>query len=613
MPHRPPASSTATHALRFPQFERQIVAHAEETVFHSARRSGVRIIGACGGRGVCGTCKVLVAEGLVEPIERRPLRPSDPRDDPRARWVRACQVVPRSDCTLEVDRRSLAPIVRADIDSDETGETLPLDPVVISIDVSVPPPSLTDPRSDADHVARASPLLLTGIDLGAARELPSLLRAGDWSVRLHARDGEAIAFAPTGRPTLGLAVDFGTTNVAGFLIDLAMGTRLASLGIENPQVGWGADVISRINHAIRDEAAADELRAAAVAAINALAHDLSQAAGARPADIVDLAVCGNTAMHHLLLGLPVRQLGRAPFVAALSEAIDAKARDLGIAAAAGAYLHVAANIGGFVGGDHVAALLATEPSWANAAATLVMDIGTNTEISLIHRDEIVTASCPSGPALEGGHLSCGMRAADGAIERVAIAPDGIDIEVIGGKKPVGLCGSGVLDVVAGLRCAGLLDSGGRLQAAHPNISAIKGKRVFALAPEVHVTQADIRAVQLAKAAIRTGIDLLLRMASLDENAIERVVIAGAFGSYIDVRSAVAVGLLPDLPAERFSQVGNAAGLGVRQMLTSRQARARARALAGRCRYVELSTRTDFQKTFMHNIGFRKPVEARRAS
>ncbi len=613
MPHRPPAASAALHVLRFPQFERQIVAHAGETVFQSARRSGVRIIGACGGRGACGACKVLIAEGIVEHIEDRPVQPSPARDGQRQRWVRACQVVPRSDCILEVDQRSLAPIVRAEIDSEGTGETPPRDPVVTSGDVAVPPPSLADPRSDADRVMRASPVALTGIDLGAACELPGLLRAGNWSVRVHARDGEAIAFAPTGRPALGLAVDFGTTNVAGFLIDLASGTRIASLGIENSQVGWGADVISRINHAIRDEAAAGELRAAAVAAINALAHDLAQAAGARPADIVDLAVCGNTAMHHLLLGLPVRQLGRAPFVAALREAIDVKARDLGVAVAPGAYLHIAANVGGFVGGDHVAALLATEPHWANAAAALVMDIGTNTEMSLIHRGDIVTASCPSGPALEGGHLSCGMRAADGAIERVAITPDGIEIKVIGGRKAVGLCGSGVLDAVAGLRCAGLLDGGGRLLAAHPSVCEIKGRRALALAPEVHVTQADIRAVQLAKAAIRTGIDLLLRIANVEANAIERVVIAGAFGSYIDVRSAVAVGLLPDLPAERISQVGNAAGLGVRQMLTSRQARARARELASRCRYVELSTRADFQKTFMHNIGFRKPIEARRAS
>jgi uncharacterized 2Fe-2S/4Fe-4S cluster protein (DUF4445 family) len=616
MPHRPPAASAGSarsHALRFPELDRLIVAHPGETIFQCARRSALRIIGACGGRGACGACAVRIAEGVVEHVDGRPLQPRATRSSERARWVRSCQVLPRSDCTVEVEQRALAPIVRAEADAGQSGEALPFDPMVIGFDIAVAPPTLRDPQSDADRVIRASPVPITAIDLAAARELPGLLRASNWSARMLLREGEAIAFAPANRPTLGLAVDLGTTNVAGFLIDLSSGVRVASLGIENPQVAWGADVISRINHAIRDAAAADELRAAAVAAINALAHDLCHAVGSRATDILDVTVCGNTAMHHLLLGLPVRQLGRAPFVAALREAIDVKARDLGVAIAPGGYLHAAPNVGGFVGGDHVAALLATEPLWANAAAALVMDIGTNTEMSLIHGGEIVTASCPSGPALEGGHISCGMRAAEGAIERVAIAPDGIAIGVIGDKKPVGVCGSGVLDTVAALRGAGLLDGGGRLVARHPAIRELKGRRAVALTPDVHFTQADIRAVQLAKAAIRTSIELLLRIAGLDESAIERVVIAGAFGSYIDVRSALAVGLLPALPPECISQVGNAAGLGVRQMLTSRKARARARELAGRCRYVELSTRADFQKSFMHNIGFRKPSEARRAS
>lgn len=617
MPHRPPAASAGSarsHALRFPELDRLIVAHPGETIFQCARRSGLRIIGACGGRGACGACSVRIAEGVVEHVDGRPLQPRAAKSGDRSRWVRSCQVLPRTDCTVDVEQRSLAPIVRAEIEAGESGETLPFDPVVISFDIAVPPPTLRDPQCDADRVIRASPVPITAIDLAAARELPGLLRASDWSARMHLREGEAIAFAATaGPPALGLAVDLGTTNVAGFLIDLSTGARVASLGIENPQVAWGADVISRINHAVRDGGAAEELRAAAVAAINALAHDLCRAAGSRATDILDVTVCGNTAMHHLLLGLPVRQLGRAPFVAALREAIDVKARDLGVAIAPGAYLHLAPNVGGFVGGDHVAALLATEPLWASAAAALVMDIGTNTEMSLIHRGEIVTASCPSGPALEGGHISCGMRAAEGAIERVAIAQDRIEIGVIGDKKPVGVCGSGVLDTVAALRSAGLLDGGGRLVARHPAIRELKGRRAVALAPDVHFTQADIRAVQLAKAAIRTSIELLLRISGLDESAIERVVIAGAFGSYIDVRSALAVGLLPALPPECISQVGNAAGLGVRQMLTSRKARARARELAGRCRYVELSTRADFQKSFMHNIGFRKPSEARRAS
>jgi uncharacterized 2Fe-2S/4Fe-4S cluster protein (DUF4445 family) len=354
-------------------------------------------------------------DGEVQHIDGRVLAPRVARQGqpPRGRWIRACQVLPRADCTIEVEPRSLAPVVRAEAEP-QGRELLALDPAVASVDLSVPAATLEDPLCDADRRP------WTALDIEAARQLPSVLRSGDWTLNVRLRGSEAIGFSPAGAPLLGLAVDLGTTNVAGFLIDLRSGARLASLGIENPQVAWGADVVSRINHAMRDAASAGHLRDAAIAAINAIAHDLSQAVGASAADIVDVAVCGNTAMHHLLAGLPVRQLGRAPFVAATREAMDVKARDLGLSVCPGAYIHLAPNIGGFVGGDHVTALLASESKWSRLASALVVDIGTNTEISLIRHGEIVTASCPSGPALEGGHIACGMRAADGAIERVAV-------------------------------------------------------------------------------------------------------------------------------------------------------------------------------------------------
>jgi uncharacterized 2Fe-2S/4Fe-4S cluster protein (DUF4445 family) len=424
------------------------------------------------------------------------------------------------------------------------------------------------------------------------------------------RGHELIDFASIGSRTLGLAVDLGTTNAAAFLIDLESGARLASLGIENPQTAWGADLISRINYAVRSDAAREELRAAAITAINALAHDLCHAVGARREEIVDAVICGNTAMHHLLLGLPVQQLGRAPFVATVRAGMDLKARDLGLSIAPGAYVHIVANVGGFVGGDHVTALLATQDRWQNSRAGLVMDIGTNTEISLIHDGQILSASCPSGPALEGGHISCGMRAADGAIERVLMENGRIAVRTIGGLAPVGLCGSGVLDALAVLRSAHIVNAGGRLAAGHPDVIEQDGKRCAVLAPGVHFSQDDVRAVQLAKAAIRTGVDMLLRDQGLHEQDIQRFIIAGAFGAYIDVASGIAIGLFPDLPLDRFEQVGNAAGLGVRQMLASQSARKRASELAATCQYVELSTRSEFQKTFLHHIGFPSDITRR---
>ncbi len=603
----------ATHVLSFPQVGREIQSGAAETIFQSARRNGVRIVGACGGRGTCGTCTVQIVEGRVHREGEMAEAHLDENTKARRsrKWVRSCQVKAITNCTVEVAPRSLAPVVRADVHMGEATETLALDPAVLATNVSVAEATLADTASDLDRVMAALPTPASRVDAIAARVLPGVLREGGWQARVLRHGDELMGFSRRNAKLLGMAVDLGTTNAAAFLIDLETGLRLASLGIENPQVAWGGDLISRINYAIRDDEAALELRESAVMALNALANDLCRSVDADTNDIVDIAVCGNTAMQHLLLGLPVRQLGRAPFVAAVRDEVHIKARDIGLSIAPGAYLTVAPNIGGFVGGDHVTALIATENRWSTGRTTLVMDIGTNTEISLFHDGIILSASCPSGPALEGGHISCGMRAAEGAIERVLIENDRIATKTIGGKVPIGLCGSGVLDALAVLRGAGLIEDSGRLRAGHPDISEEGGKRALVLAPGVTFTQHDIRAVQLAKSAIRTGVDLLLDQAGIKADDIVHFVIAGAFGAYIDVRSAIAIGLLPDLPMERFEQVGNAAGVGIRMMLASKEVRQRARDLALRCRYVELSTKQDFQKAFLLNIGFRQRHKDRR--
>jgi uncharacterized 2Fe-2S/4Fe-4S cluster protein (DUF4445 family) len=584
-----------THTLQFPQLGREIEARHGETILESARRGGIRIVGACGGRGTCGSCVVQIVQGQVHGA--KPVSAG-------RRAVRACQATPLSACILEIAPRSLAAVVRTDVETAAGAAPLPFAPAVACHRVKVPAASLANPSSDAERLAGVLPEgALVSLDITAARSLPRQLRAAGGEMSVVLRGSEIIACAPLEARTLGLAIDFGTTNVAAFLIDLDMGTRLASLGIENPQTAWGADLISRINYAARSAHGGDELRAAAVTGINALAHDLSAAIGAHPAQIVDLTLCGNTAMQHLVAGLPVDQLGRAPFVPAIMDSADIRARDLGIDVSPGAYIHIAASIGGFVGGDHVAALLATESRWGDGCSSLVMDIGTNTEISLIHAGRIQSASCPSGPALEGGHISCGMRAAEGAIEHVRMGRLGFTLDVIGNEEPVGLCGSGVLDALAMLYRAGVTDARGRIGLTHACVSEFDGRRSALLAPGVMFTQDDVRAVQLAKAAIRTGTELLLQRTNLRTLDIDRFIIAGAFGAYLDIDNAIVIGLLPDLPAERFEQVGNAAGTGVRRMLTSRHERAHARLLARRCEYVELSLMKQFQATFLAQIGF----------
>lgn len=596
------AADAVQATLYFPQLDRAVRAQPGDSIFRTARRNGVRIVGACGGRGTCGSCIVQVTAGEVETVEA-PARELEAGSVAPKRWLRSCLMRPCGDLVVEIAPRSLAPVARPEPDTGADDEQLDADPLVRCRELVVPAPTLADPRSDAGRLRQALAQPDARIDLEALRALPDALRADAGRVRTWLRADEVIDVAPGRRHSLGLGIDLGTTNAAGFLIDLDTGVRIAGLGIENPQAAWGADVISRLNHAIGGAAQAAELRDAALVAINALAHDLTHAVGASVADIVDVVIAGNTVMHHLLLGLPVRQLGRAPFVAASHERIEAKARELGVRAAAGAWVQLLPNVGGFVGGDHVAALLATERLWRGDATSVVMDIGTNTEISLIRRGAIRCASSPSGPALEGGHISCGMRAADGAIEHVGLDGSGrLAIRTIGDEPAVGLCGSGVIDTLATLHRAGIVDARGGLVAAHPAVVPHDGRRAAQLAPGVVFTQADVRAVQLAKSAIRTALDLLLDAQGLQAAAIDHLVIAGSFGAYIDVASAVAIGLLPDLPAARFRQVGNAAGQGVRLALASRAARRRADELAGACDALELSTRSDFQQRFIANLG-----------
>jgi len=338
-------------------------------------------------------------------------------------------------------------------------------------------------------------------------------------------------------------------------------------------------------------------------ALNQMTIDLCASAGAQPEEVIEAVVVGNTAMHHLLLRLPVQQLALSPFVPAISEALDIKAREIGLCIAPGAYVHLLPNIAGFVGADHVAMLLATG-IWKTDGVALALDIGTNTELALVSSGEITSVSCASGPAFEGAHIKHGMRAASGAIERLRLIGDRVEYQTVDGAPPVGLCGSGILDAMAQLYLAGVLDASGRI-GDHPRVRHVEGQREFVLVNEeerngrlaVTITQQDVRQLQLAKGAIRTGIDVLLQARGHSEQDIQQVVIAGAFGTYVDVASAVAIGMLPQLPLNRFRQVGNAAGMGAKMALISDSKRAEAQMIAHRVQYIELGATPDFAQTF----------------
>jgi uncharacterized 2Fe-2S/4Fe-4S cluster protein (DUF4445 family) len=418
------------------------------------------------------------------------------------------------------------------------------------------------------------------------------------------RETEVIGLSLSERK-LGLALDLGTTKIAGYLVDLNNGKTLATQGVMNPQISYGEDIISRINHAIQSPSKASDLKNLVVNSINEIAKDLCAKIDAKCDEIVDAVIVGNTAIHHLLLNLPVKQLAESPFIPAVKKALDIKARDAGLQIAKGAFLHILPNIAGFVGADHTAALIATDAGNIEGVV-LIIDIGTNTEISLVANGEIVSASCASGPAFEGGHIQYGMRASAGAIEDILIIDGKVQYQTIDGAPPAGICGSGILDALAQLFSAGIIDKGGRMSDSYPGVRSNGKYLEFVLVDEekrngqhaIVITQSDIRELQLAKAAIRTGIQLLLEAKGCTEENITQVIIAGAFGSYINVESAIAVGLLPVLPYERFKQVGNAAGIGAKMALISSGKRREAQNLAQRAHYIELSTIPAFMQTFI---------------
>jgi uncharacterized 2Fe-2S/4Fe-4S cluster protein (DUF4445 family) len=406
---------------------------------------------------------------------------------------------------------------------------------------------------------------------------------------------------------LGLAVDLGTSKLAGYLVDLESGETLATAGAMNPQARFGEDVISRIAYVGRRPSGAGELREAAIQALEGILDELSSAAGVARSQIVEVAIVGNTAMHHLLLGLPVSQLGAAPYMPAAAQAMDLSPAQIGLRLDPGVRVHLPPLLAGFVGSDHLAVLLATG-LWRTEQTVAAIDIGTNTEISLADHGRLLCCSCASGPALEGAHIRHGMRAGPGAIERVRIDGGLVTVHTIAGAPAQGICGSGLVDAGAPSRPPATLDARAAPDPRAPGVRPGKGGRgwefvLVAATDGLHgmdivVTSSDVRQLQLAKAAIRAGLQVLAQEAGVQEQMIEQVDVAGAFGSYLNIRSAVRLGMLPTLPRGRFRQVGNAAGLGARQLLGSTEQRAAEGEIVRRMQYVELATHPGFAAAFV---------------
>lgn len=586
---------------------RRTAVTAEQTILEAAQATGVELVAVCGGTGTCATCRVRLVSGKLSPVTANEEFELG-EEDLKAGYRLACQAKPLSDVRLDIPPESLTTPQRTQIEGREV--EIDLDPVIRPIDVQLPVPDLYDLRSDVTRLQAALNEPALTIEYPVLRDLSDRLRHYQWGARVAQRGSHVIAVLPRETRLIGLAVDIGTTKLAAYLVDLENGQTVAKVGAMNPQIAYGEDVVSRIAYTNQHADGRATLQGKLIDTLNELLAGMCRTANLKRDQIVDAVIVGNTAMHHLFAGLPVHQLGTSPYLAALADAIEIPARDLGLELAPGASVYLPPNIAGFVGADHVSMLLATD-IWQTDKTVVALDIGTNTEITVAHEGQLVCCSCASGPAFEGAHIGDGMRAAPGAIERVQITDGDLHVHTIGQQPPVGICGSGILDVIAEMLKTGMLNSRGVLSKDHPRVRVRDNKTEFVLSPamfsghgrDVTISRGDVNEIQLAKSAVRVGIDVLLAECGVTADDIDEFIVAGAFGTYLDLNSAIRIGMFPDLPRERFQQVGNAAGTGARQMLVSAQRRHLAQDLAQRDRYIELTTYPDFTHRYVAALYF----------
>jgi uncharacterized 2Fe-2S/4Fe-4S cluster protein (DUF4445 family) len=577
--------------------------------------AGVLLPLDCGGSGTCGRCLVRV-EGDVSPPNQAEKRLLDQAQLERG-WRLACQTQALGDLRVTVPETAESADSSWRIDLGDLGAVQAGSPVIEAVDCQLPKPTLEDPRADLRRVLDTLAAQEGGgrlqADLPTAAQITRLAREHSWSLSAYKRGTEVVGVAGAGQAPLGLAVDLGSTKIAAYLIDLVSGQIKASRGRLNPQVTFGADVVTRLQRAISNPKDGRRLTSLVRRALDGLAAELSAAVGAGPSRIAEMSLVGNSAMTHLLLGLPLKQLGAPPFVASLDQAIDVKAREVGLSLAPGAYLHLPPLVGGFVGSDNVAMIMGSDLDQPGPCR-LGLDIGTNTEVVLTapgNEHPLFIASAPSGPTFEGAHLSSGMRAMAGAVSQVRLGQGQAVCTTIDGGKPAGICGSGIIDAVAEMLRAGVINRQGHLDRALPQVQADSRSIRYILVPgdqsatgkDIVVTQADISQVQLAKGAINAAANTLLSLAGLEPSDLSEVVLAGSFGSHFDVENARRIGLIPNVPGARYRQVGNAAGKGAQQLLNNREARQRAAAIPGMARYVELASEPMFNKLFARSLAF----------
>lgn len=589
----------------------------ETNVLEAAQKAGIPIKSTCGGAGTCGRCLIKVKEGQIH-FKGGHLS-AEAREEG---YFLACQTIIEGDVIVEVPPISLLgkhQVLLQDKGRLQDGlADLPasysLDPHCEIATLHLKEPTLEENNSDLNR------LLMTlrkekGVEGRASlkflQDLPEILRRAGWhvDVTLARADGRLLKVSPAGTGRcFGLAVDLGTTTVVVSLLDLLNGRRIGRNGNYNRQAIYGDDVISRVIHATGQPGGLEELRQAALTTISEITSSLLNKYGIAPAEVTVAAVAGNTIMSHLLLGVNPKYIRLQPYIPAANEWPDLTAGEIGLPINPLAPVYVFPSVASYVGGDIVAGVLFTRLAMEENL-TLFIDIGTNGEMVLGNKDWLISCACSAGPAFEGSGITCGMRAMEGAIEGVNIDPQTFEVEldIIGGVRPAGLCGSGLIDCLAKLRRTGLIDRTGNFQeAVTPRLRSTDEGYEFVLAwgaesshgKDIVITSADIKNLIRSKGAVFAGIQSLLKTVSLELEAIDKIIIAGGFGNYLSIPNAVEIGLLPDLPAEKYVFAGNTSLKGAELVLLSRQAWTDALELARKMTYLELSVGNLFMEEFV---------------
>ncbi len=587
------------------------------SIFDAAKRTGIGIRTECGGKGSCAKCIVLVSnpDSVTPPtdFENDRLGKSETLKGKRL----ACLTRILSNTRVQIPSTSRIGQRRVQVEGLE--RIVELNPGIIRIAVNVDPPTLEDLRSDVERLldaTRNQGIEVSDFDHQILYRLSEILRESSGQVAVVIRKGETLVEVEksnTTKSTLGFAVDIGTSKIVATLVDLKTGKSLASGFIENPQMIYGEDVISRIGHAMSGPSQLRELQHAVIGGIQEAIDLALEVGGASIEEVYELVAVGNTVMHHLFLGINPRWLALAPYVPTVKRSMEFKAKDLGFGTKDHVRIHLPPIVAGFVGSDAVADLLALQIHKSDQTS-LALDIGTNTEVFLADKGDVLTCSCASGPAFEGVHILHGMKAVSGAIERLKIdRKNRVSYSTIDEEKPRGICGSGVIDLVANLLRRNLVEKNGRFKSPRDSNRIRKREGILeflveeeaktAMGQDIVFTQQDLRAIQLARAAIRTGWKILLKESSLVPSDLDVVYLAGAFGTFLDARNAKTMGLVPEVDDQKILFAGNTAVSGAKIALISLREREEMDLLARETRYLELGAHPEFNEVFTGSLSF----------